>query len=200
MIPICFFLYEPSSIRSSTAMAEALGVSGSISDIVGFGLQLAVTLQTYVEAVTDADGQLCEIAVDVNSTASTLKRLQGLIDADEAAGEGDAALKIFKEDGVKDIETLAVQCKAIYRLIIALVNKATQKDGKAKPTEDGLELKIKINAARSLRYPWCEPRLKSCEEQLRWLKMNLLFHLQLASLARFQIQCVPPELSDFNLK
>jgi hypothetical protein len=58
-------------------MAEALGAAGSIVGIVALGLQLATTLQTYVEAVIEVGERLRDIALDINSTASALKQTLG---------------------------------------------------------------------------------------------------------------------------
>ena len=90
--------------------AEALGAAGSIVGIVAFGLQLATTLQTYVEAATEAGKRLRDIAFDINSPASALKQLQNIIDADQVDSTLRKSSKDFKDEGLKEIEFIAMQC------------------------------------------------------------------------------------------
>ena len=113
-------------------MAEALGAASSIVGIIGFGLQLATTLQTYVEAVIEAEETLRDIAFDINSTASALKQLQEIIDADKADTGMQNNPKVFKDEGRKEIEVLAVQCGKLYTTIVVLVTKAGTLGGKGK--------------------------------------------------------------------
>lgn len=167
-------------------MAEAIGVASGIVGIFGFGLQLATTLQTYVEAVLEAPERLRDIAFEVSSTASALKQLQDIIDSEnkddrEANGTDDIVRrpKVFKHDGRKEIETLAAQCGKVYVVIVGLVAKAGPSDAKGKAKADTIDVQVltAFNISRSLIWPWVEPRIKRCQEQLRWLKMSLLFNL-----------------------
>ena len=173
-------------------MAEDLGATSSAVGIVGFGLQLATTLQTYVEAVIEAEERLRDIAFEVNSTASALKQLQEIIDADKADGNLQKNPKVFKDEGRKEIEVLAVQCGKVYTTIVILVTKAGTSGWQGKMPANSLDVRTlrASSLSRNMKWPWLEPRIKRCQEQLRWLKMNLLFNLQLASLARFQIGSV----------
>jgi hypothetical protein len=178
-------------------MAEALGVTASIAGIVGFGLQLATTLQTYVESATEAEEQFRDIALDINSTASALKQLQEIVDTDKAAGPEYSKPRIFKDEGIREIEVMAVECHKVYIAIVIFVTKAGTAGGKGKVSVTSTDLRmfkasclISSTLGRKAKWQWLEPRIKRCQDKLRWLKMNLLFNLQLASLARLQIELV----------
>jgi hypothetical protein len=170
-------------------MAEAQGAAGSIVGIVEVGLKLATTLQTYVESIRDAEERIRDVAVDVNSTASALRQLGEILEADKVAVV-QKTTKVFKDEGRNEIEVLAEHCGKMYATITLLVTKA----GSA-----GLHRKTAVKAlsARPLaisslghdwKWSWLEPRIKRSQEQLRWLKLNLLFDLQLAGLARYQLR------------
>jgi hypothetical protein len=179
-------------------MADPLGAASSIVGIVGFGLQLATTLQTFMELTAEAQEALHDIVFDVNATASALKQLQDIISADKATAEQHDKPPVFKDAGLREIQALAIKCEKIYKTIIVLIHKASDSD-KAKRKDDGGgggELAIDPTALkpmtllRKLRWPWLAPRVGRCQEQLRWLKMSLLLNLQLANLAQAQFRYV----------
>ncbi|KAF5011713.1 hypothetical protein FDECE_2173 [Fusarium decemcellulare] len=174
-------------------MAEALGAAGSIVGIVAFGLQLAVTLQTYVEAVAEANDRLREVAFDVNSTAAMLKQLQGLIEEDR-----DADTPLFNVNGVRDVERLSKKCNKIYGGIVILLNKASE-DGdkgqiKMETTADAIpdaSIKaINLSFRRKMAWSWLEPRINRCQQELRQVKLDLLLQVQVITLAQFKIKFV----------
>lgn len=171
-------------------MAEVLGAAGSIAGIVSFGLQLATTLQTYIETMLEAEERLRDITFEINSTASALRQLQDILDDDKrGTGVGKLSPKVFKNEGRREIEAIAQKCGKVYRTIVLLVNKAANlgpKNMVSTASSDVVQLKIS-SLTRMMKWPWVEPHIKRCQEQLRWLKMSLLFNLQLASLARLQL-------------
>ncbi|RSL51309.1 hypothetical protein CEP51_015226 [Fusarium floridanum] len=179
-------------------MAEAIGVAGSIVGIVAFGLQLGVTLQTHIEAAVEASDRLQEIAFEINSTAAVLSQLQAVMKKD-----CDATVPVFNTDGLRDIKRLSDRCKRIYNVIIILLNEAAEgsenKKLERKVSADGIEdLSLKLNKLglrRKLAWPWLEPRIKRCQEELRQVKLDLFLHIQVVNLAQYQIQFVQPFLT-----
>ncbi|RSL67335.1 hypothetical protein CEP53_002991 [Fusarium sp. AF-6] len=171
-------------------MAEAIGVAGSIVGIVAFGLQLGVTLQTHIEAAVEASDRLQEIAFEINSTAAVLSQLQAVMKKD-----CDATVPVFNTDGLRDIKRLSDRCKRIYNVIIILLNEAAEgsenKKLERKVSADGIEdLSLKLNKLglrRKLAWPWLEPRIKRCQEELRQVKLDLFLHIQVVNLAQYQI-------------
>ncbi|KAI0833023.1 hypothetical protein F5Y06DRAFT_184522 [Hypoxylon sp. FL0890] len=163
-------------------MADPLGAAGSIIGIAAFGLKFATTLQTYIEAVADARESLRDIAFDVSATASALEQLNEFINIDE---NGKA---IANDSGVQQALRLAAQCKQVYTAIIDLIAKAAgvSRDGNGEESLDALDLDS-LNATslmQRLKWPFKEPRIKKHQEELRWLKISLLFHLRLMELAK----------------
>jgi hypothetical protein len=188
---ILHLLYFP--IKSFTTMAEAPKATESMEKIVRFGVQLGTALQTYLEAYKDHDEIFRNIAFGVNSTVSALKRLQEVLEADI-----DQHPKVLTDEGCKEIEVLAGQCGKVYSTFVIVVNKAATSGWTGKE----LAISFDVNALkvfaytlnRSKKWSWMEPRVKRCMLQLRWLDVNLLFNLQLASFARFQLSLVVPLL------
>lgn len=177
---------------------EAVGATASIVGIIDFGLKLGVTLQTYVEAVKEAEERLGEIAVQVSSTAAALKELHDLINSDTGANTTTSGSStttktgIFNDGGLKSVQNLAIQCKKIYTTIVILVkgaeSTADQNRNDTVPKDMTALSATGLSLGKRLRWPWLEPRIKRCETRLQCLKLDLLLHLQIAVLARFQIQ------------
>jgi hypothetical protein len=170
-------------------MAEAAKDPGSIVSVVAYGLQLATTLQTYAEGLSEAKEKLCELAVDISTTAAALKQLQEAVDADKNRSTSYRHIKVFKDEGLLEIETVAAQCGKIYATIVILVIKAGTSASKGKTAASFGDMPVlKVSSLlRTMRMAWLEPRIKRIEEQMRWLKMKVLLNLQLASLAKVQL-------------
>jgi hypothetical protein len=173
-------------------MAEALGAAASIAGIVGFGLQLATTIQTYVESVSEAEERLRDVAFEISSTASALSQLQEVLEAEKATGDVHQGPRVFKDEGLKQMDVIVVQCDKVYRSIVVFILKAGAGRGKGKQPTNTLDVRAftAFSLIGNLKWPWLEPRIKRCQEKLRWLKMNLLFYLQVVSLTRLQILSV----------
>lgn len=165
-------------------MAEVQPSLNSISGVVALGLQLSTSLHTYVEAVLEAKDRLRDVAIDISSTASTLKQLKALVDAD-----ANQTTKVFRDDGLNEVNSLSVSCGKAYSLIVVLLTKAGTPRARGKITAesiDPLELKTSV-LTRHMRWHWLAPRIKRCQVQLRLFKTKLLLNLQLAQLAKVQL-------------
>ncbi|KAI0883206.1 uncharacterized protein GGS22DRAFT_168121 [Annulohypoxylon maeteangense] len=169
-------------------MGDPLGVASSIVGIAAFGLKFATTLQTYIEAVADARESLRDIAFDVSATASALDQLHRFIKADENGKS------IANDSGVQEVARLASKCKQVYTAVINLIAKAVSapKDDNGEVLIDALDA-IDLDESnvrrlvQKLKWPFQEPRIKKHQEELRWLKISLLFHLRLMELAKTKI-------------
>ncbi|KAF3056496.1 hypothetical protein GL218_09484 [Daldinia childiae] len=163
-------------------MGDPLGAVGSIVGIAAFGLKFATTLQTYIEAVADAEESLREIALDVSETASALKQLEDYMKPDQSGQT------IANDSGVEDVARLASQCEKVYTVIIYIIAKAVgvPKDDNGKVTLDALDLHSldAPSRMRKLIWPLREYRIRKHREELRWLKFSLLFRLGLMELAK----------------
>lgn len=174
-------------------MGDPLGAASSIIGVVAFGLKFATTLQTYIEAVSDARESLRDIAFDVSATASALDQLHHFIQADENG-------KVIANDsGVQEVARLASKCRQVYTAVIDLIAKAVgaPRDDDGEVLIDALDA-IDLNESNArrlvqkLKWPFQEPRIKRHQEELRWLKISLLFHVQLMELAKTKIMLVLP--------
>ncbi|KAJ4324573.1 hypothetical protein N0V84_003852 [Fusarium piperis] len=172
--------------------------------VVALGLQLATTLQTYVEGVAGAEDRLRELSFDVASTASTLKQLMDMLDADKVVAEnrqGPHSVPIFTDQGRRDIYSLSRRCEKVYQgILLVIVGASAPPSAKGKAIASniglsGLTVTRLAQFGRDLKWPLVEPRVKACQEELRWLKMDLLLHLQVATIARVALR---PSEQDAN--
>jgi hypothetical protein len=174
-------------------MAEYFGENGSMVRTLDFGLQVATTLQAYVQAFSDPDDDLEDIAVKINSTASTLKQIRDVLD-NKHINLKERHLRILKDEGHERVEFLTMQCRKVYATVVIVFTKAANPgpDWKKKlPVNHGEISTLRISKfSDRLKWTWLEPRLKRCLEQLKWLNINLLFDLQLVRLAQFQLLSV----------
>ncbi|RSM07438.1 hypothetical protein BHE90_015084 [Fusarium euwallaceae] len=189
-----------------TIHLKTMEATGLAVGVVGLGLQLATMLQTYVEGVTGAEDRLRELSFDVASTASMLKQLEDMLDADKAAAENTStnqasnSVTIFTDQGRHDIYSLSRRCEKVYQGILGVIVSASSPPSakvKAIATNVGLSDLTTTRLAqfgRALKWPLIESRVKTCLEELRWLKMDLLLHLQVATVARIQIKGSPKQI------
>jgi hypothetical protein len=172
-------------------MEEALVADNSIAAVVSLGLHLATTLQTYVTAFKKAGGDFQDIVLTINSTASALTQLQRIIDGDKAV---EPPGKVLRDEGREHIMALGAQCRKVYAAIPVLVTEAEHSESrrKAKLHTNHQEMPtFEVSSmSNSLKWSWLEPRIKRCQELLKCLEIDLLFTLQLATLAHFQIRSV----------
>jgi hypothetical protein len=175
-------------------MEEAQVTGNSITAVVSVGLHLATTLQTYITAFHEAGEDFGDIVLNITSTASALTQLQRIIDSDKAVETDQSPGKVFKNEGREHIMALAAQCRKVYNAIPVLVILAghSKRRWKAKLPLDYQEMPpFEISSiSHNLQWPWLEPWIKRCQEQLEWLEINLLLILQLAALAQVQIRSV----------
>jgi hypothetical protein len=172
-------------------MAEALGAAVSVAGIVGFGLHLATTIQTF-ESASEDEERLRDIAFEISSTASALSQLQEVLEAEKATRDVHQGPRVLKDEGLKQIEVIIVQCDKVFKSIVGFILKAGAGGGKGKQLTNTLDVRTftASSLTENLKWPWLVPRIKRCLEKLRWLNMNLLYYLQVVSLARLQIQSV----------
>ncbi|KAM3493089.1 hypothetical protein MY3957_003686 [Beauveria namnaoensis] len=176
--------------------------AGSILHIVTTGVQLATTLQTHMELAREAEHELHDIVFDVNATAAALKQLHTIIDVDRDLS--DRTVAVFKDDGVREIEMLALKCHAIYNNVTMLIQRASHsysaEAGRDRSSSSSSGVPAAADEASldpttlrpltlmgKLRWPWLRPRILRCREQLNWLKVSLLFTLQIANIAQWQM-------------
>lgn len=173
--------------------------AGSILGIVLSGVQLGTQLQTYMELAQEAEDELHDIVFDINATSAALKQLHTIIDNDRNAE--DPTTNIFKDDGVREVEMLALKCDAIYKNIIMLIQRASHSESGSKgggqssvPAASAMALDPStlkpLNFIRKMRWPWLRPRILRCHEQLQLLKVSLLFTLQMTNIAQWQMRYV----------
>ena len=193
-------------MRDADGMAEALGVAGSITGIVAFGLKSATIIQTYIDAVNDADQNLQQLVAEVKSTALTLEQLNALIEQDSVVGVstrdagdnsgdkgGTKVIRVANDEGVQHAVNLASQCKQAYTAILNLIAKdiGAPQDENGEVCVDNLDPdNIKVPTHRKLKFPFREGRIKKLRKVFKALKLDLLVHLGVLNLATLWIGSV----------
>lgn len=182
-------------------MAEALGASTSIAGIIGFALQITTTIQTYAKSVFEAKKRLVDVASEISSTASTLNRLQEVLEAEKATDDVRQGPKIFKDEGIEQIEGIVAECDKVCRSIVLFILKAERDGGKAKVTKNTLNVQTFTisSLVRISKWSWLEPRIQRCHGKLKWLNIHLMLYLQIGNLVRHQITSVNPLSPDASL-
>lgn len=161
-------------------MAEALGAAGSIVGIVGFALQLSNTLQVYVETVAECEEIIKEIVFDINSTASALQQLQKFLEDDGKHSGNDVQPGSVTRQGQLEAKRLASKCERVYNNIVTLVIKASGKGEGEESLDETLATLQNLQTvtfSRKLRWPWLHPKIQRSQNELRWLKVSLMFQL-----------------------
>ena len=108
----------------------------SLEAVAQLGTSLASKLNLHSEGCRKSRQRLPKLVSLVNSTASTIRQIHDLIQQND---------KVFTEACVKDINSLAAKCRAIYVRILTLIAKKTQtvsgdKDAKTLSAEQIEEL------------------------------------------------------------
>lgn len=178
---------------------SGLEVVGAVVGVSSLGLQLASTIQTYVESAMDASYRFSELASEISATASIVRQIYNLLEDDKAANgaEPGGARAVLSDDGQWKIQSLLRRCETVYKAVVrVLVSAAAPPSGRTRTllTNVGIDdlTVVKLHrVATKAQWPWLEPRIKACNDQLAALKVDLLLHLQVASLAKIQMGYVP---------
>lgn len=101
---------------------------------VAFGQQLANIFHTWYEFTSKAETHLDQVLYDVEASTSALKHLEDLIEQDKTAAEGTR--KIFTAAGLEEIECLATKCNLLFKAIILLVQKSSERKESSDSDDD----------------------------------------------------------------
>ncbi|KAG4255891.1 hypothetical protein FPRO03_04839 [Fusarium proliferatum] len=159
----------------------------SLEAVAQLGTSLASKLNLHSEGCRKSRQRLPKLVSLVNSTASTIRQIHDLIQQND---------KIFTEACVKDINSLAAKCRAIYVGVLTLIAKKTQsvsgyKDAKTLSAEQIGELLAclaNMSVWRTEAWNWLEPRFKICQQELKQVKFELVLRYLLGSIARLQME------------
>ncbi|EWZ80563.1 hypothetical protein FOCG_08112 [Fusarium oxysporum f. sp. radicis-lycopersici 26381] len=159
----------------------------TLDAVAQLGTSLASKLNLHSEGCHKSRQRLPKLVSLVNSTASTIRQIHELVQQND---------KIFTEACMKDINSLAAKCRAIYVGVLTLVAKKTQsvsgdKDAKTLSAEQVEELfacLANMSVWRTEAWNWLEPRLKICQQELKQVKFELVLRYLLGSIARLQME------------
>ena len=186
----------------------AANSGNSIQATVAFGQKLALLLQTCVDLSLAWKVKLKPILADISTTSSVLQELGGLVDMNQLTVSGKPAAEVLTKSGLREIETLAVKCDLLYKIIMLLLQKAADRDEESS-TKDNKEIEslgakllndsvpdpsslLSLGIVRKCfdRRHWLNIRFDRCNEQLRWVKQGLFIMLHIVKLARLQLRYV----------
>ncbi|KAH8889095.1 hypothetical protein GQ53DRAFT_843159 [Thozetella sp. PMI_491] len=178
-----------------------------IPDVVGAGTQLASAIHTHLELDRDGKKTLQNVVHEINATVSALRQIMGIVAEDRKRLGGYNAEKVLKGEWHSEMQTAAVMCEKVYKLIATLIHNSKGLDfrptkAREKKEQVGLleepELLLSLQFSAGERWKWLEPRMQHCQYQLRWLKLGLLCCLQLTQVASLQINTVAPTRDVFD--
>lgn len=167
-----------------------------ISVAVAVGAQVATSLQICLEVSWAARRSLKEITPTVSATAAVLGQLQDVLYPNQG---NDGHPRIFKEEGLIEVNCLAKKCHLLFKIIIALVQASAGdinngKESDVNPDTPSIREKaidpalgsstLMANMASKIDDDWLEPRIERCCVELHYLRMTVLLHLQIAKLAK----------------
>ncbi|KAK5653820.1 hypothetical protein OQA88_7978 [Cercophora sp. LCS_1] len=183
-------------------MADTTDLSG----IAAFGMRLATTLQTYIELNSNASDVFEGVVSEINASASALKLLHDVIETDKVDVEAQGRVALFKEEGMDEMNTLVAKCNKVYNIIVGAVHKAGEKppkDDDEQPPQAPepvtlSSLKPLYSVLHDMKWSWLEPRMESCQDQLRYLKIGLLLNLQISGLAKLNLNIGPRPSGAFD--
>lgn len=84
-----------------------------------FGQQLAGLFQLWTDMLNDTDDQIIH---DIEASVNALRQLKIFLDQEKTS-----TAKIFTSAGHQDIEALTIKCNLIFKAIILIFQKATEK-------------------------------------------------------------------------
>jgi len=156
---------------------------------------------------------LQHIISEVNETTSALTQLEGTIRSDKEDAQKQGRLAAYKPEGMAEVERLATQCLWVFRLILGLLERASQSKSRSTKLEgnpqalntqlDPESLKLVSFFLRGLdddSIDWLKPRLLRCHKQLHWLRSGFLVHLQLAGIAEIHLNHGSKQSGAFELE
>jgi hypothetical protein len=188
---------------------EDARVGSSMQATVALGQKLGSLLQTLVELNPDGQGDLRDVHYQIEATSGTLRQLQEMLvmDAAEKTDIDGITSSAVTSEYRDEVENLAVKCGLIYKSIILIAQKASNRlrsdeDNDESASIENLKTELLIGTVPDLgliksmklvRIPeephqreWLEPRFKRLQDQLQWIKTGLLIHLYIFKLAQLQ--------------
>jgi hypothetical protein len=156
-------------------MAEIVGLTASIIQIVGASAKLSTSLYQFAGSAARADQEIADIAGDVEITANALESVGKVF-------ENENAQSIISKRAVQDANNLIKRCEAVFEEISEIVDK------RRKIRKDG---KKSLSALGKFSWPMKEQRVELLRRRLESLKNNLVLLLHVIQLANGQAKgCV----------
>lgn len=147
-------------------MADVLGLSASILQVIGTGVQVSVYLYTFAETVSSAEKSIKEISDDILFTTSVLEQLRAIL-------ESERQHRTASKEAISTAENLANECSNVFGDIQTLLEKHFPK-GKSKGSQ-------RLNA---LKWPFIQPKIELYRANLEKHKTKLILMAQVLAYAK----------------
>jgi hypothetical protein len=151
-------------------MAEIVGLTASIIQIAGAGVELSRALYSFVGSAARADNEITDIAGDVELTANALDNVGKIFQIEDVK-------MIVSKKAVQDANTLIMRCKDVFDEISTIIDK------RRKVCKDG---KKSLSIMGKLAWPLKEQRVDLLQRRLESLKNSLMLLLHVLQLAQGQ--------------
>jgi len=167
-------------------------------------MRLATALQTYKEITFETPVSLDDAVPDINATASALRQLCELLSEDKLVADREGRPRIFNDAGLAEIHTVAQNCERIYKNIVIFIQRANRPEDEDEDENEAPEINADPSALtpltilRHMRWKWLDPRIETCQEQIKWLKLSLLLYIQIAHVAKLHLSRSPRPAGTFD--
>lgn len=185
-------------------MADSPAVADSLARIVSHGMRLATALQTYKELTRETPVSLDDAIPEISATAAALEQLRELLDEDKLVADREGRPRIFNDAGLAEIHTVAQNCERIYKNIVIFIQRANRPEDEDENENETTEFSADPSALkpltilRHMKWMWLDQRMETCQDQLQWLKWNLLLYLQIAQVAKLHLTRSPRPAGTFD--
>jgi hypothetical protein len=140
-----------------------IGEASAIIGIVQVGISLAITLNSYVSEVKEAQEDILELTSDIDSTLLQLRDLGKLIEQNDIT-------HAWSDDGVMLAKKCVTDCEKVIAKLRKLLKKSTASAASDQVTRDEIDVK-KFEKAL---WPLYKPELLVRKQELRSIKQDIL--------------------------
>ena len=155
-------------------MAEVLGVTASILQVVTTGVQVSLYLYSFAETVSSAGKAMKDISNDISFTTTILKQLGHILESEK---QNQTASK----EALLTAQSLVKECENVFDAINSLIRKHFPKPESEKSKSSQSRRTSRMN---SLKWPFIQPKIELHRSNLEKHKTKLILMTQVLTYAK----------------
>ena len=169
-------------------MAEVLGLTASILQVVTAGVQVSLYLYTFAETVSSAGKALKDISNDISFTTTILEQLGHVLESEKHSPTAS-------KEALLTAESLVKECENVFDAINALVRKHFSHP---EPDKSKTFQSRRTSRMNALKWPFIQPKMELHRSNLEKHKTKLILMTQVltyAKMAASESASLPLELN-----